>query len=103
MARKQCAFCGTFVGEDVKRCPSCREEIPERVEIHKAPQGGPEIRRGLLCMLLGAAAYYFAKPGGPIPLPFHVPGVVTTYLLPLLFILGVCFAIFGGFRRMGLF
>jgi len=103
MARKQCAYCGTFVGEDVKRCPSCREEIPERLEIHKAPQGGAEIRRGLLYMLLGATLYFFAKPGGPVPIPFQVPEMVTTYLLPLLFILGVCFAFYGGLRRMGLF
>ena len=102
MARKQCAFCGTFVGEDVKRCPSCREEIPERLEIHKTPQGGAEIRRGLLYVLFSATLYYFAKPGSPVPIPFPIPLVVTTYLLPLLFLLGLGFAIFGVARRIGL-
>lgn len=103
MARKQCAYCGTFVGEDVKRCPSCREEIPERVEIHKAPQGGAEIRRGLLYMLLGATFYYFALPGSPLPIPIPIPQAVTSYLLPLLFLSGLGFTIFGGARRIGLF
>jgi hypothetical protein len=104
MARRQCAYCGTFVGENVKQCPSCRETIPERVELRKAPPaGGEEIRRGLLYMLLGATLYYFTSPGGPLPIPFPIPSVVTTYLLPLLILLGLGFAIFGGLRRMGLF
>jgi hypothetical protein len=102
MARKQCAYCGEFVGENVKRCPNCREEIPERVEIHKAPQGGTEIRRGLLYMLLSATVYYFLLPGSPLPVPIPVPAVVSTYLVPLLFLLGLGFAIFGGLRRTGI-
>lgn len=103
MARRQCAYCGTFVDEDAKQCPDCREVLAERIKLHTGPQGWAEIRRGLLYMLLSAALYYPTTPGSPLPIPFHVPGLVTTYLLPLLFILGVCFAIFGGFRRMGLF
>ncbi len=103
MARRQCAYCGTFVDEDAKQCPDCREALPERIKIHSAPQGGAEIRRELLYMLLGATVYYFTTPGSPVPIPFSIPSVVTTYLLPLLFILGVCFAIYVGLRRMGLF
>ncbi len=104
MARRQCAYCGTFVGEDVKRCPSCREEIPERVELHKGPpKGGAEIRRGLLYMLLGAAIYYLTTPGSPLPMPFAIPPVVTSYLLPFLILSGLGFALFGGLRRIGLF
>ncbi|MBI1738204.1 MAG: hypothetical protein HYR58_03060 [Acidobacteria bacterium] len=104
MARKQCAYCGEFVGENVKQCPNCREAIPDRVEIRKGPAaGGTEIRRGLLYMLLGATLYYFASPGSPLPIPFPVPPVVTRYLLPLLFLSGLGFALFGGLRRIGLF
>ena len=103
MARRQCAYCGTFVDENAKQCPDCREPIAERIVMHSSPPGGAEIRRGLLYMLLSATAYYLLKPGSPLPISFHVPGVVTTYLLPILFMLGVCFAVFGGFRRMGLF
>jgi hypothetical protein len=91
------------VGEDVKQCPSCREAIAERVEIRKTPQGGAEIRRGLLYMLLGATFYYFTTPHSPVPMPFPIPPVVTTYMLPILFLLGLGFAIIGGMRRMGLF
>ena len=103
MARKQCAYCGEFVGETVKRCPNCREEIPDRVVLHKAPQGGPEIRRGLLYMLLGATVYYFTRPESSLPIPIPIPSMVTTYLLPFLFLLGLGFALFGGLRRIGLF
>ena len=100
--RRQCAYCGEFVGETVKRCPSCREEIPERIVLQKAPQGGVEIRRGLLYMLLGATSYYFLSPGSPIPVPVPIPSMVTTYLLPLLVLLGLGFVIFGGLRRVGI-
>jgi hypothetical protein len=103
MSRRQCAYCGTFVGEDVKRCPSCREEIAERIEIRNAPRGGPEIRRGLLYMLLGVVLYYLASPGSPVTIPFTIPPVVTMYLLPFLFLLGLGFAVFGGMRRVGMF
>ena len=98
MARRQCAYCGTFVDESAKVCPNCREALPERVELHQAPQGGTEIRRGLLYMLLAAVVYYFASSNSPLP----IPEMVTTYLLPLLFISGLGFAIFGAARRIGL-
>ena len=102
MARRQCAYCGTFVGETVKTCPNCREAIPEPIAIHKTPQGGPEMRRGLLYMLLTAVVFYFASPQSAVPIPFHVPSMVTTYLLPLIFLLGLGFAIYGAMRRIGI-
>jgi hypothetical protein len=103
MARRQCAYCGTFVGEDVKQCPNCREAIAERVEVRKGPAAGAvEIRRGLLYMLMGATVYYFVSPGSPLPIPFPVPAVVTTYLLPFLMLSGLGFTIFGVARRIGL-
>jgi hypothetical protein len=33
---------------------------------------------------------------------FTIPPMVTTYLLPLLFLLGLGFAIFGAMRRIGI-
>ena len=102
MARLQCAYCGTFVGVGVKTCPNCREAIPEPIAVHKTPQGGAEIRRGLLYILLAAVVYYLASPQGPLPIPFHIPTMVTTYLLPLVFLLGLGFAIYGGMRRIGI-
>ena len=102
MARRQCAYCGTFVDENAKQCPDCREAIPERIEIRTARSGGAEIRRGLLCMLLATIIYYLASPQSPVPIPFSVPSMVTDYLLPFLFLLGLAFAIFGVARRIGL-
>jgi hypothetical protein len=102
MARRQCAYCGTFVSETEKTCPNCREALLERIELHSAPHGGPEIRRGLLCMLLAVAIYYLAAPQSIVPIPFHIPPMVTTYLLPLLFLLGLGFTIFGAMRRIGI-
>ncbi len=62
MARRQCAYCGTFVDEKVKQCPDCREMIPERIKIHTVRGGGAETRRGLLYMLLASVIYYLASP-----------------------------------------
>lgn len=103
MARRQCAYCGTFVDEHAKQCPDCREMIPERIEISKGPRGGgAEIRRGLLYMLLASVIYYFASPQTTFPIPFRIPAPVTDYLLPALFLLGLGFAIFGAARRIGI-
>ena len=102
MARRQCAYCGEFVGEDVKQCPNCREAIPDRVEVRKGPAAGAaELRRGLLYMLLGAVFYYFASPQSTLPMPFPIPSMVTSYLLPFLFLSGLGFALFGALRRFG--
>ncbi|MCL5286510.1 MAG: hypothetical protein M1453_00740 [Acidobacteria bacterium] len=102
MARRQCAYCGTFVDENAKQCPDCREMIPERIEPRKDPSAGrAEIRRGLLYTLLGAVPYYFASPGSPVTVPFPIPPAVTTYLLPLLMMLGLGFVIFGALKRVG--
>lgn len=102
MARRQCAYCGTFVDENTKQCPDCRETIPERIEIVRPRGGGPEIRRGLLYMLLASVLYYFASPQSALPIPFPIPSQVTDYLLPFLFLSGLGFAIFGIARRIGL-
>lgn len=102
MTRRQCAYCGTFVSDGVKTCPNCREAIPEPIAIHKTPQGGAEIRRGLLYMLLAAVIYYFASPQSTLPIPFHIPPMVNSYLLPLVFLLGLGFTIYGAMRRIGI-
>ena len=103
IARRQCAYCGTFVDEGVKQCPDCREAIPERIEVSRGPRGGgAEIRRGLLYMLLASIIYYLASPQTTVPIPFHIPPEVTAYLLPALFLLGLGFTLFGAARRIGI-
>ena len=103
MARRQCAYCGTFVDEGVRQCPDCREAIPEHIEVRRGPRGGgAEIRRGLLYMLLATVIYYLTTPQRILPLPFAIPPEVTTYLLPFLFLAGLGFAIFGVARKFGI-
>ena len=102
MARRQCAYCGTFVDENAKQCPDCREMIADRVEIRTVRRGGAEIRRGLFYMLLATAVFYLTSARSKLPIPFTIPPMVTTYLLPLLFLLGLGFAIYGVARRIGL-
>ncbi len=102
MARRQCAFCGTFVDEDAKQCPDCREMIPARIKIQTVRHGWAEIRRGLVLMLLATGAFYLASPQSKLPLPFAIPQAVTTYLLPAVFVLGLGFAVYGIARRIGL-
>jgi hypothetical protein len=54
------------------------------------------MRRGLLYMLLAAVIYYFAGGyGAPLRLPVEVVPMVTNYLLPLLFLGGLCFSVYG--------
>jgi hypothetical protein len=102
MARRQCAYCGTYVSETEKTCPNCREALLERIELHRPPQGGAEIRRGLIYMLLAIAVFYLAGPRSPVPIPIHIPPMVTTYLLPVLFLLGLGFTIHGAMRKIGI-
>ena len=100
--RRQCGYCGTFVGDTVKTCPRCREAIPEPVALLKVEHGVTELRRGLFYMLLTLIFYFFARPESPLPIPIHIPPMVTTYLLPLLFLLGLGFAIYGVMRKIGI-
>ena len=62
--------------------------------------GGRQIRRGLLYMLLAAVLYYFAAGyGGPLRLPVQVVPIVINYFLPLLFLGGLGFTVYGLFLR----
>ena len=76
--------------------------IAERIPIRTVPRGGAEISRGLVCMLLATVIFYVTSAQTILPIPFAIPPAVTTYLLPLLFLLGLGFAIFGVARRTGL-
>jgi hypothetical protein len=58
------------------------------------------VRRGLLWALLGGVVYYFAGGHSPLAIPFEVPGFVTQYLVPMLFLAGIAMASYGVFLRM---
>jgi hypothetical protein len=95
-ATKPCVYCGKSVPAHAKRCPFCREEIPEvRLSGLRGPAGGREIRRGLLYMLLGAVIYYFTHGYSPLPVPYAINALVTVYLPPVLFFGGLGLSLYG--------
>jgi len=103
MQERICPFCGKRIGATLVRCTYCREAIPSTVASsgsHKGlTEGRSNIRRGLLWALLAAVIYYFAGGHSSLTLPFTVPGFVTQYLAPLLFLAGVAMALYGAYQR----
>ena len=84
----------------LKRCPFCREQVAQvQLSRLRSSNGREQIRRGLLYMLLAAISYYFAAGYiAPLQLPVDivpVVPVVTKYLLPLLFLSGLGFTVYG--------
>jgi hypothetical protein len=100
MATRDCPFCGKEVYDRLTQCPYCRETLAQarRVRtVESASNGGTEIRRGLLCVLLATLIGYFAGGYSPSPLnlPFPILPMVTTYLSPLLFFCGISLTLHG--------
>ncbi|HYT20045.1 MAG TPA: hypothetical protein VEW05_07405 [Candidatus Polarisedimenticolia bacterium] len=66
------------------------------------PDGGYQIRRGLLYMLLAGVIHYFAAGYADpirIPLPAPILPLVTQYGTPLLFLGGLGLALYGVILR----
>ncbi|HUJ30972.1 MAG TPA: hypothetical protein VLY23_06800 [Candidatus Acidoferrum sp.] len=57
--------------------------------------GGTQIRRGLLYMLLAAVIGYFGGGYSAMRLPFPLHPILTTYLSPVLFLGGLGLSIHG--------
>ena len=104
MQERICPFCGKRISASLVRCPYCREAISSAVASSGSrktrPEAASNIRRGLLWALLAAVIYYFAGGHGSLTLPFTVPGFVTQYLVPLLFLAGVAMALYGAYQRL---
>jgi hypothetical protein len=66
----------------------------------KASDGGREIRRGLLYMLLGLVIYYFAHGYSAMQLPYPVNAIATVYLSPVLFFGGLGLSLYGVYLRL---
>lgn len=83
------------------QCPFCREAVPQvNLTRRVGSNGRPQMRRGLLFMLLAAFIYYFAGGyGQPLRLPVEIVPAVTNYLLPLLFLSGLGLTLYGLFLR----
>jgi hypothetical protein len=97
MATRDCPFCGKEVYDRLTQCPYCREPLAQAPKVRAASSsdGGSEIRRGLLCVLLATLIGYFAGGYSPLNLPLPIGPIVTTYLSPLLFLSGLGLSIHG--------
>lgn len=104
---RECPFCGKRIPDTGSRdCPICHETLPERRfhgKHHHAARMTPGrnmIRRGLLYMMCVAAIYYFMSPASPYQIKMPYPSILTTYLLPLFFIMGLGFALYGIYQHV---
>lgn len=108
MPARQCPFCGKMISDTHSHCPFCREAVPpvpgsqaavrRTWDVHNG-DGNRKIRQGLLYMLLAAVIQYFAGGyGRPVfSVPVHIQPVVTSYLVPLLFLCGLGLSVYGCF------
>lgn len=98
MARRECPFCGKNVSAALTQCVFCRETLPalpsgaKHASDDSIPDGGSQVRRGMLYMLLAAVIGYFGGGYSAMMLPFPLNPVLTTYFSPMLFLggLGLC-------------
>ena len=99
--QRQCPFCGLSVSPYLAQCPACRETLPAiaKPQAAAAVARKPQIRRGLLYMLLAAVIHYFAAGYSPMPLPFPITPLLTLCLSPLLFLSGLGLTVYGLYLR----
>jgi hypothetical protein len=97
MATRECPFCGKELFDKLTQCPYCREPLSQAPKIRPASSsdGGSQIRRGLLCVLLATLIGYFAGGYSPLTLPTPVMPVITNYLSPFLFLCGLGLTLHG--------
>jgi hypothetical protein len=98
MATRDCPFCGKEVYDRLTQCPYCRESLGHAPVLRRSSEGadgGSQIRRGLLCILLATLIGYFAGGYSPLNLPMPIGPIVTTYLSPLLCLSGIGLTIHG--------
>jgi len=100
----RCVYCGKQMAAHLKRCPYCREAVPQvQLSRRQGPDGHHQIRRGLLYMLLAGVIHYFAAGYAEplrLPLPAPVLPLVTQYLTPLLFLGGAGLTLYGLFLKV---
>jgi hypothetical protein len=98
---RPCSFCGQPVRVQLNRCPHCREEIPEvRLSARGEKDGGREIRRGLLYMLLGGVIHYFAAGYSGMKLPDVLNSALVVYGGEFLFVGGLGLCLYGCYLRI---
>ena len=105
MARRECPFCGKNVSAALTQCVFCCEALPPLPRSAQAKSrgvssdGGSQVRRGMLYMLLAAVIGYFAGGYSAMALPFPLNPVLTTYLSPMLFLGGLGLSAHGYYRQ----
>ena len=108
MPARQCPFCGKMISDLHSHCPFCHETVPPVPGSTAAAKtltpvtsgaGNRNIRRGLLYMLLAAVAQYLAGGYGIsiLKVPVHIQPIVTSYLVPFLFLCGLGLTVYGFF------
>jgi hypothetical protein len=108
MGLRECPFCGKSISETFRDCPHCHETLPERRIPSAAPAaraaGGDHrptaFRRGLLYMMTVAFIYYLLSPASFLKLPVPFAPLLTRYLLPCFFLMGLAFALFGIYQNV---
>ena len=109
MPARQCPFCGKTISDLHSQCPFCREAVPAvpgSPAVAKAPAhpavsgaGNRSIRRGLLYMFLAGVIQYLVVSYGSsiLRVPAHIQPIVTSYLVPFLFLCGMGLTVYGFF------
>jgi hypothetical protein len=109
MPARQCPFCGKMISDLHSYCPFCHEAVPPlpgapavaKASVSPAASGAGNrnIRRGLVYMLFAAVIQYLVGGygGSFLKVPVHVQPIVTSYLVPFLFLCGLGLAIYGFF------
>jgi hypothetical protein len=110
MGTRECPFCGKRVSNVFRDCPYCHETLPERSFSGAAAGVSPArssrsdrptaFRRGLLYMMTVAFVYYLLSPASFLKLPVPFAPLLTRYLLPCFFLMGLGFALFGIFQHV---
>ncbi len=104
MGVRECPFCGRKISDVFRDCPHCHETLPEQrasnASSSRSGRNGP-LRRGLLYMMIVAFVYYLLSANSPLKIP-TVPfaPILTTYLLPLSFLAGLGFTMYGIFLQV---
>ena len=102
MGVRECPFCGKKISDAFRDCPLCHETLPELRALKTSSssgRGGP-LRRGLMYMMIVAFVYYLLSANSPLKIYVPFAPILTTYLLPLVFLAGLSFAMYGIFLEV---
>ena len=103
MSTRQCPHCGKIIDSQLQQCPHCREAVGPQVDIRRSREkkGGPEIRKGLLWILVASVLHYYLHGHDPfVQIPLEIHPYVVEYFIPLLFLAGTGLVLMGIYKRI---